>query len=147
MKMIIILLIVLLLPVNAHADYTPSQVRKAVKHYGGIENFLKKIAEQTNANLPMNLDYATDMLSVIAVGRTLNYVVQLKNHSVNQIEDIKYFREIILKNARNLMCTQPVSSVAITEFNAVYKYSVVDKTNRYVTSYEISKTECFSVTR
>jgi hypothetical protein len=125
--------------------YTPVQVRSIVKQVGGIENLLKEVAKNTLKNLPLKVDNELEIISVFALNTSLNYQAKLVLIQKIEIENISELRNRMYNAAVRRMCTLPISSVAITEFDAVYKYTVFDKSDIFILTYEIDKKKCLTL--
>ncbi len=123
----------------SRAQNTPEQVHSAVKAAGGPNKFLSHLARQTAETLPLKINKNVEVVSVIALERTIQYTGKFLNVSK---EDIRDMREFTRLNTNYQNCRSPVFGVLINNYGVEAKYINISKDNEFLFQYNLNKTTC-----
>ena len=145
MKKIILIALMCISFESIAQDFTPTQIRNTIKQAGGIEKFLKEMGKNTSSNLPINIDQDQELFSVFAINNSIVYHARLLNVKKTEISDIQALRKLKYDQGSRRMCTLPISSLAIKEFGASYKYIVYDRNDIFILDYTIDNKKCLSI--
>jgi hypothetical protein len=126
----------------ANTQYTPSEIRAAVRQAGGPESFIRQLASGTAKMAGQMIDDQTQITGAIATERTLVYYIRHINYVKSDVSNTSAFRQKIATRNAPLVCTAPVASILINEYGAGYKYMVYSKTREYLFDYTLNKATC-----
>lgn len=101
---------------------------------------LKKIAIEINSQTPIQIDQDTRMMSVISIGKTLNYYMILNNYKSSQLNpiDIENSAKEILNDA---VCKNK-STRDLIDMGVKYRYNYRGNDNKFVTNVVIDYYGC-----
>lgn len=125
---------------------TPEQIRMALRQSNNpdqlVTQFVQAGASAAAKQAPMLIDANSELTGAAAIGKTLIYYVRLVNHKRSDIVDLQEFRrQVSTKNAPSV-CSAPISSILIGEYDAEYKYMVYSKDKEYIFEYSFNKITC-----
>lgn len=141
-RTILTLLALLPVPLHAAGQYTPEQIRAAVRQAGGPERFMSALATNTAKMSGQMLDDQTQITGAVANDRTLVYYLRLVNHNKVDIPDLPAFRKKVASMLSPSVCTAPIASIVINEHGAEYKYMVYSKNREFLFDYALNRTTC-----
>jgi hypothetical protein len=101
---------------------------------------LNAFASQINASLPMMLDNATQLKSLVAINGAVSYYCTLVNLPKTEI-DTMALGKFITSNSMPLACGNP-DSRALLNRGIDFKYIYHDKNNQYVCTLVLDKKKC-----
>lgn len=122
---------------NAGEAVTSDEVREYVKRVG-VTTFVKESASTMAANAPQKVDAVTTLISAFANGDIINIAFEVSNPQ----KVTKKATEKIIKNKQKTLCSSPVSSVLIKEFDVTYSYRYLEKDGKYIFSFDVDKDTC-----
>lgn len=101
---------------------------------------LNTFASQANASLPMMLDNATQLKSLVAINGAMNYYYVLVSLSKAEIDTLA-FGEFITSNSMPLACGNPDSRKLLNR-GVNFKYIYHDKNKQYVCTLILDSKKC-----
>ena len=131
----------LLLTVNALA-FEDSDVRKAIKQVGGVEKFVKQMAETMAKNTPQQLDKETSLISVLSNGDTINLTHLVSSQKSKEIIQDKKLVEYFKNFQTEKLCSSQVSKILIIEFGVTYHYQYVSPKGSNLFVFDVRKKNC-----
>ena len=135
-------LAVLTCAVQAAGQYTPEQIRAAIRQAGSPERFLSVIAANTAKMSGQMFDDQTQITGAVSNERALVYYLRLVNYEKKDIPNVPAFRQKAASTLSSSVCTAPVASVLINEHGAEYKYIAYSKTREFLFEYSFNRTTC-----
>lgn len=126
----------------AAGQYTPDQIRAAVRQAGGPEAFLRALASNTAKMAGQMFDDQTQITGAVATEKTLVYYLRLVNYAKSDIPSVPAFRQKVATALAPSVCTAPVASILINEYGAEYKYMAYSKSREYLFEYALNKATC-----
>lgn len=101
---------------------------------------LMQAASEINANLPMNVDAETILLSTVGVQNKFTYNYKLPNYEKENL-DITAFVEAIEPNVTNSVCTIE-DMKAFRDMEIIVSYSYFDANQKQITEINVDTKEC-----
>lgn len=129
---------------SAAGPYTPAQINSAIKQAGGPEKFLAAISTNAAKMSGQMLDSETQLTAAATHEKTIVNYMRLVNYEKKDIENLSALRQKVAKTNSPSVCTAPVSSILINEYDAEFKYMVYSKSGEYLYDYSFNKKTCSS---
>jgi hypothetical protein len=123
-------------------SYTPEQIRSLVKKPGGPERLIAEIASNTAKMSGQMIDDQTQLTGAVAQQRTVVLFLRTVNYEKKDIQNLVSFRQIVASKLAPSVCTAPIASVLINEYQAEYKYIAYSKSREYLFEYAFNRTTC-----
>lgn len=101
---------------------------------------LNAFASQVNTSLPMMLDNATQLKSLVAINGAINYYYVLVNLSKSDIDTIA-LGKFVTSNSMPLACGNP-DSRSLLKRGVDFKYIYHDKSSQYVCTLFLDSQKC-----
>lgn len=105
-----------------------------------IASTLKKMAGEINSQAPIQLDQETQIMSVIALQKTLNFNFMLSNFRASQL-DAKAVEQVALENLNHTICKSNATK-ALIDLGVKYIYHYVGNDGKLVTQVIIDRYRC-----
>jgi hypothetical protein len=138
-----IALVLLTNPTKALA-FEEKDVRATIIKLGGVDKFLRLLVDSQSKNLPQQLDSETKLISIFATDSTLHLTHQLIN-TKSKSELDKKFVDGFIKFQTSKVCTSPVGKIALTEFNAKYRYQYLGNSGESLIVFDVIKKNCMDL--
>jgi hypothetical protein len=122
--------------------FDDGDIRASISKLGGVDKFIKTLAESMSKNLPSQLDANTKLISVLPNGNILNFthvITNVKNQ--NEITNKSFVNDFI-KFQTNKICTSQVSKIVVTEYGATYHYQYLSVTGENLFVFDVNKSKC-----
>lgn len=132
------------LEARAGEAVTSDEAREYVKQVG-ITTFVKEIASTMSANAPQKIDAVTTLISAFANGDIINIAFEVsdsKKITKKMAGTAGWESEIVMKKTKKTLCSSPVSSVLIKEFDVTYNHRYLAKDGNYILSFDVDKDTC-----
>lgn len=123
-------------------QYTPDQIRSAVRKSGGPEGLILAIASNTAKISGQMIDDQTEITGAVASNRTLVFYIRLVSYEKGDIANIDVARQRLAKRNAPAVCTATVASILINEHGAQYRYMAYSKSREYLFDYTFNKVTC-----
>lgn len=123
-------------------EYTPEQIRLAIKQSGGPEQFIKILANNTAKMSGQMIDAHTEIIGAIANEKTIVYYLRLVNFEASEIADVSSFRARVASTNYKAVCSAPIASILINDHKAEYRYMVYSKSRVHLFSYALNQVTC-----
>lgn len=101
---------------------------------------LQKIAKQIRNQTPIMVDEETQLTSVVAVEKTLNYYYKIVNYSAYQLDE-KVWRNFALAQLNDIACKDEATQELI-KMGVRYSFLIFGNDNRLVTRVTLDKYKC-----
>lgn len=101
---------------------------------------LKEMAGKINSQTPIQLDQETQMMSVIALQKTINFNLMLSNFKASQL-DAKAVEQMALENLNHTVCRSNATRVLI-DLGVKYIYHYFGNEEKLVTQVIIDRYRC-----
>jgi hypothetical protein len=139
-------LIGFLILVNSTAAlaFEDKDVRATVIKLGGVEKFLRMMADSQSKNLPQQLNSETQLLSMLATDSTMHLQHQMVKIQSKKEVDSQFIKNFI-KFQTTKVCTSPVSNILINEFGAKYRYYYLSQTGENIFTFDVLKKNCLAL--
>lgn len=126
----------------AAGQYTPDQIRAAVRQAGGPDAFVRAVASNVAKMTGQMFDDQTQITGAVATEKTVVYYLRLVNYAKSDIPDVPALRRKVAAALAPTVCTAPVSSILINEYGAQYKYMAYSKSREYLFEYTLNNVTC-----
>lgn len=141
-KIPIFLLVIATCAVQAAGQYTPEQIRSAIRQAGSPERFLRVVAAKTAAMSGQMFDDQTQITGAVAMGKEMVYQLRLVNYEKKDIPNVVALRQKVASTLSPSVCTAPIASILINEYGAAFTYMAYSKTREYLFEYSLDRTTC-----
>ena len=118
------------------ADTVESAVRPL-----GIEAHLRNMADEANKNAPYMIDKETQYASALAIGKRLTTQWVFTKRQKSEI-DVDVLKQGMTEEGLTRLCTNPVTRMLITRYDATLNHSYTDKTGQFLFSFSANKLAC-----
>ena len=101
---------------------------------------LRKMAMEMNAQVPIKMDSETQLSSVVALDKTINFTMRLSNMRSEEV-NVKELKKYVWGNVNDIACKSKITRILI-DLGVSYVYIYFGNDDRLITRVVLNKYKC-----